>query len=515
MAMDELEISKIVGAGCAALLAFVGFGQLGSALVGVDQLDEPAYRIELPEAEDMAAVAEDEGPMPVGQLMAMAVMDEGPKVFRKCSACHKMDDGANGVGPHLYGVVGRDIGSVDGYAYSDTLMSKEGPWDFAALDGFLEDPKGWAPGTKMGFAGLSKPEDRASVIAWMNEQSANPLPLPPVEAAEVEEVEVASVEREEAAQVEAAIDADAQESQTVESASEEVMEGREAPAPAIEMTNEAAGDVKSADSERLDNEPRPGEVDPAVTAVEQEVVTDGDRGDDGSDVTSGEDSRVVGTEAVVEEPGEEVRIEPETDSQPMAVEEPDRAVVPADDEIVVAEADTDAAVVEDETLAEVVDEAATDETVVVDATPPAEEEQQVAVLETDEPAAEEEAVVAVASAAAVPAWLVGADADKGARVFRRCQACHKVDPAAGNAVGPNLYDVVGRDIGSVDYAYSDALAGKGGVWDFEALNGFLLKPRDWAPGTKMAFPGLRKEQDRADVIAYLNANGENPVDLSE
>ncbi len=180
MAMDELEVSKIFGAGCAALLAFVGFGQLGAAVVGVDQLDEPAYVIEIAEDDGHgggeAEVAE---AMPIGEVMAMAEMDLGPKVFKKCSACHKITDGnAHGVGPDLYGIVGRKIAGVDGFSYSDALMAKEGPWDFAALDGFLEAPKTWAKGTKMSFKGLSKPEDRASVIAWLNEQSDEPLPLP-------------------------------------------------------------------------------------------------------------------------------------------------------------------------------------------------------------------------------------------------------------------------------------------------------------------------------------------------
>ena len=364
MAMDELEISKIVGAGCAALLAYVGFGQLGSAVVGVDQLDQPAYVIEIADAGGDAAV-EEEMDLPIGQLMAMAVVDDGPKVFRKCSACHKAAaDGGNGVGPNLYGVVGRDIGGVDGYAYSSALMEKDGPWDFAALDGFLEAPKDWAPGTKMGFAGLSKPEDRASVIAWLNEQSAAPLPMPAIEAAMAAETVVAE-------------------------AAPEVTE-----APAEEVVAEAAEVEAEA---------------PAETVV---------------------------AEAAPEAPAETVA-----------------AAAPA------------------------------------------------------APAA------AVATAAA---FMIGADSAKGAKVFRKCKACHKVKADAGNGVGPNLYGVLGRDIASLDgFKYSDALMGKDGAWDYESMAAFLTKPKDWAPGTKMAYPGLRKEQDRADVIAYLNENSDAPLPMPE
>jgi cytochrome c len=87
-------------------------------------------------------------------------------VFRKCSACHKLD-GSDGVGPHLNGVVGRDKGSVAGFGYSGTLAGMEGDWTVENLYGFLENPKGYAPGTTMGFAGLKKPQDKADLIAYL------------------------------------------------------------------------------------------------------------------------------------------------------------------------------------------------------------------------------------------------------------------------------------------------------------------------------------------------------------
>ncbi|WP_416237366.1 c-type cytochrome [Sulfitobacter sp. F26204] len=102
--------------------------------------------------------------------MADADADKGSSVFRKCSACHKVD-GTDGVGPHLNGVVGRDVASVGGFGYSGALNSLEGNWTAEALFGFLGSPKGYAPGTTMGFAGLKKPADRANVIAYL--QSIN------------------------------------------------------------------------------------------------------------------------------------------------------------------------------------------------------------------------------------------------------------------------------------------------------------------------------------------------------
>ncbi|EPX76116.1 c-type cytochrome [Salipiger mucosus] len=103
------------------------------------------------------------------------------------------------------------------------------------------------------------------------------------------------------------------------------------------------------------------------------------------------------------------------------------------------------------------------------------------------------------------------DAEAGERVFRKCRACHMVGEDAQNRVGPVLNGVIGRNVASVeDFAYSDTLATmgeEGKTWTPEEMAAFLEKPRDYAEGTKMAFAGLRKEEDRADVIAYLATFG--------
>ena len=101
------------------------------------------------------------------------------------------------------------------------------------------------------------------------------------------------------------------------------------------------------------------------------------------------------------------------------------------------------------------------------------------------------------------AMMAEADADKGAKVFKKCSACHKVEDGA-NAVGPHLFAVVDRDIASVgDFGYSGALSGLDGAWTPENLSGFLESPKNYAPGTTMGFAGLKKPTDRANVIAYL------------
>jgi len=100
----------------------------------------------------------------------------------------------------------------------------------------------------------------------------------------------------------------------------------------------------------------------------------------------------------------------------------------------------------------------------------------------------------------------------GEKVFKKCSACHIVAKGGKNLIGPALYGIVGRASASIpDYAYSSALKAHGKNWSFEELNAFLLKPRSYIKGTKMAYAGLRKDKDRASVILYLNNQSDNPL----
>ena len=110
--------------------------------------------------------------------------------------------------------------------------------------------------------------------------------------------------------------------------------------------------------------------------------------------------------------------------------------------------------------------------------------------------------------------LIGADLNHGKDLLKKCVQCHTFDKDAPNKVGPNQWGVVGEDFAhKQDYAYSDALKSHKGVWDFENLNKFLHKPKDFIPGTKMAFIGIPKAQDRADLIAYLRTLSDTPLPL--
>jgi cytochrome c len=123
--------------------------------------------------------------VPIETLLASADVAKGESIFKKCVACHTIAQGAaNGIGPNLWATVGKPLASHAGFAYSDALKSKGGTWTFQALNEWLANPKKYAPGNKMTFAGLGNPEERAAVILYLNSQGSNlPLPAAPAPAA--------------------------------------------------------------------------------------------------------------------------------------------------------------------------------------------------------------------------------------------------------------------------------------------------------------------------------------------
>jgi cytochrome c len=105
-------------------------------------------------------------------------------------------------------------------------------------------------------------------------------------------------------------------------------------------------------------------------------------------------------------------------------------------------------------------------------------------------------------------YLASADAAKGEAVFKKCAACHNADPGGANALGPALFGTMGKPIaGHAGFAYSDALKGVGGAWDWDKMSAWLANPKKFAPGTKMTFAGLSNPQDRADLMLWLNGKG--------
>ena len=165
----------------AGIIALGGWIVSGEAYRG-HEVEQGGYA--LPGGEE--GVAAGEAAKPIEFYLASADPVKGEAVFKKCAACHvAVAGGANGIGPNLWGVMGEPVGKgAGGYAFSAALAGKGGNWDWKAMDAWLSSPRAFAPGTKMTFAGLGSPEDRANVIVYLNKQGSNlPIPAAPAEAA--------------------------------------------------------------------------------------------------------------------------------------------------------------------------------------------------------------------------------------------------------------------------------------------------------------------------------------------
>ena len=165
---------------------FGGIVALGSMILTGEYFKSEAPEKGGYEVADAAPAGEGGGAeLAVPTNFAAGDVAKGAETFKKCASCHSITSGgANGIGPNLYGVLGQKHGHIAGFAYSAGLLAKPGNWDFEGMDAWLKSPKKYVEGTKMSFAGLSKPEDRANVIAYINAQGSNlPVPAAPAEAA--------------------------------------------------------------------------------------------------------------------------------------------------------------------------------------------------------------------------------------------------------------------------------------------------------------------------------------------
>jgi|TARA_B100002003_G_scaffold66179_1_gene61534 cytochrome c len=178
--MNSFEINKII---VAVILTIV-------IVFGVNKLTDVIYNVKAPEGNTYNIVTETkeisksdtvnvEGNINISALLALGNIDHGEVVFKKCAACHSVSKGGgNKIGPALWGVIGKKVGSTSDYKYSKAMSGFGKNWDFEAINTFLIKPKDYVKGNKMAFAGISKEKDRASIILYLNEQGDSPLPLP-------------------------------------------------------------------------------------------------------------------------------------------------------------------------------------------------------------------------------------------------------------------------------------------------------------------------------------------------
>ena len=179
--MDSFELNKIAGAVLATLLVTLGLNIFSGIIFAPRPAGDAGYALPVP-AEEAApqgaeAPAAQTEPLPV--LLASADVAKGQASVRKCTSCHTVEKGgANRVGPILYDVIGRPKASLAGFGYSAALKGKGGEWTFDDMNAFLQNPKGYAPGTIMAFAGLGSAKERADVIAYLRTLADSPKPLP-------------------------------------------------------------------------------------------------------------------------------------------------------------------------------------------------------------------------------------------------------------------------------------------------------------------------------------------------
>lgn len=182
--MNSFELNKILGALLGCVLITLSLNIAASALFAPEKPAKPGYAIAVKEAAPAGGAGPAEPSQPIEVLLASASAEKGAAAAKQCAACHTFEKGGpNRVGPNLWGIVGKAKAAVPGFNYSAALKAKGGTWSFEDLSQFIANPRGYAPGTNMTFAGLSRGGQRADMIEYLRKQADSPVDVPKVAGA--------------------------------------------------------------------------------------------------------------------------------------------------------------------------------------------------------------------------------------------------------------------------------------------------------------------------------------------